>query len=136
MFRHETEVRVRYGETDQMGFLYYGNYALYYEVGRVEALRSIGVIYKQLEQDHDLWMPVLSSASEFLKPAFYDEVITIKTEIRKMPEARISFHYKLYNQGGELINTGLVTLCFLRAGSGKPIRVPEFIKKKLDTYFG
>ncbi len=100
MFRHETEVRVRYGETDQMGFLYYGNYALYYEVGRVEALRSIGVIYKQLEQEHDLWMPVLSSASEFLKPAFYDEVITIQTEIRKMPEARISFHYKLYNQAG------------------------------------
>lgn len=136
MFRHETEVRVRYGETDQMGFLYYGNYALYYEVGRVEALRSIGVIYKQLEQEHDLWMPVLSSASEFLKPAFYDEVITIQTEIREMPETRISFHYKLYNQGGELINTGLVTLCFLRASNGKPIRVPGFIKKKLDTYFG
>lgn len=136
MFQQETTVRVRYGETDQMGFLYYGNYALYYEVGRVEALRSIGVIYKDLEEEHGLWMPVLHSESEYLKPAYYDEKIKILTEIRKMPRARITFDYLLFNSKEELINKGKVTLCFINAKNGKAVRVPKIIQQKLQPYFG
>jgi acyl-CoA thioester hydrolase len=135
MFKHQTKVRVRYGETDQMGYLYYGNYALYYEVGRVEALRSLGIVYKQLEEKHELWMPVLHSESKFIKPAYYDEVITIVTQIKELPRARITFFYQLFNEEEDLINEGNVTLCFIDANNKKPLRTPEFIKQKLQPHF-
>lgn len=135
MFQHVSKARVRYGETDQMGFLYYGNYALYYEVGRVEALRSLGVVYKDLEDKYDIWMPVMRLESEFKKPAYYDEEIRIRTSIKELPRATIQFHHELYNEKEELINKGFVQLCFLKASTGKLIRVPSFISERLSPHF-
>src|SRR5690348_9666098 len=96
MYSHETKLRVRYGETDQMGYSYYGNYAQYFEVGRVEMLRSLGVTYKEME-DEGIALPVYTFSIKYYKPAFYDDELTIKTTINKMPAARISFNYQTYN---------------------------------------
>ena len=94
MFIHETHVRVRYGETDQMGYLYYGNYAQYYEVGRAEAIRSLGISYKELEEDYGIMMPVMSLQMRFVRPALYDELLTIRTHLRHLPSERLHFTWK------------------------------------------
>ena len=91
MYQFETSIRVRYGETDQMGFAYYGNYALYYEIGRVEALRSLNISYKEIE-DNGIILPVLEYNSKFIKPAHYDEEIRIKVLIKELPQVRIKFN--------------------------------------------
>ena len=85
MYSFETQLRVRYGETDQMGYLYYGNYAQFYEVGRVETMRSLGMSYKTLETDYGILMPVMSMQVRYVRPAFYDDLLTIKTTIRHFP---------------------------------------------------
>jgi len=103
MFEHSTKLRVRYGETDQMGYMYYGNYAEFYEVGRVEMLRSLGLTYSGFEES-GIKMPVLELKCKYLKPALYDEEITIKVIMDKMPGVRIHFRYELFNDKDELIN--------------------------------
>src|ERR1700743_17509 len=105
MFEHSTKIRVRYGETDQMGYNYYGKYAEFYEVGRVEMLRSLGLTYSGMEQS-GIKMPVLDLNCKYLKPALYDEEITVKVIRDKMPGIRIHFRYELYNEKHELINKG------------------------------
>ena len=105
MFEHSTKLRVRYGETDQMGYMYYGNYAEFYEVGRVEMLRSLGLTYSGFEES-GIKMPVLELKCKYLKPALYDEEITIKVIMDKMPGVRIHFRYELFNDKDELINIG------------------------------
>ena len=118
-----------------MGYLYYGNYALYYEVGRVEAMRSLGVIYKDLEEKHGILMPVLDLQSKYIRPAHYDELIEIHTIIKEIPLSRIQFDYELFNEEGQLIHEASVRLCFVNAKSGKPIRVPSFILRQLSPHF-
>lgn len=135
MFRHQTNTRVRYGETDQMGYLYYGNYALYYEVGRVEAMRSLGIIYKELEEKHGILMPVLDVQSKFIKPARYDELVDIHTMIPMLPQSRIHFDFELYNEQKELIHTATVRLCFINSKNNRPIRVPDNVIQPLKPYF-
>src|SRR6186713_1030190 len=112
MYTSETQIRVRYGETDQMGFLYYGNYALYYEVGRAESIRQLGFTYRQLEE-LGIQMPVVELHTQYLRPALYDDLITVKTILKELPDGpKIAFHSELYNEAGLLLNKGLVTLVF------------------------
>ena len=112
MIEKSISVRVRYAETDRMGYVYYGNYAVYFEVARVEMLRELGLSYKQLE-DSGIILPVMDYSIQFKKPAFYDDVLTIKTYIRKKPTARIVFDYETLNEDGILLNTAQVTLVFV-----------------------
>jgi acyl-CoA thioester hydrolase len=134
MYRHRTEIRVRYGETDKMGYVYYGNYMLYYEVGRVEAIRSLGLTYKSLE-DQGIIMPVTHLTSKFIRPAFYDDLLTVVTTINHWPEKQIIFEVEIFKQDGNLINIGEVKLCFINTIDGKKINTPPTILKKLRPYF-
>jgi acyl-CoA thioester hydrolase len=101
MYTHETQTRVRYGETDQMGYLYYGNYALYYEVGRAEMIRDLGLSYKEMESKLGVMMPVMSLQMRFVRPALYDELVTIRTTLRELPTRTITFHMELFNEKKE-----------------------------------
>jgi acyl-CoA thioester hydrolase len=129
------KVRVRYGETDQMGFVYYGVYAQYYEVGRVEALRELGILYSEIESKHHIWMPVMSMQVRYLRPGKYDDLLSIMTTIPELPDRHIRFRYEIHNEQGELLNNALVQLCFLDSTTQKRIDVPEFIKTPLMAYF-
>ena len=135
MYTHEFQKRVRYGETDQMGYLYYGNYAQYYEIGRVELIRSLGLTYKALEAEHGIIMPVMSMNIRYVRPALYDELISIRTTLRKLPGQFIVFHMELFNEAGKLINGGTVKLCFVEIASQRTIPAPDFLVEKLKPYF-
>lgn len=134
MFQTETQLRVRYSETDRMSYVYYGNYAQYFEVARVEALRSLGITYKKMEEG-GLLLPVLEYTIKYFKPAFYDDLLTIRTVIPKLPEARIYFEYETYNESGILLNKASTTLVFINAGNGKPTAAPEYLLEKMRAYF-
>lgn len=134
MYSHSTKIRVRYGETDQMGYMYYGNYAQYYEVGRVEMLRSLGMSYSSMEAD-GIMMPVLELKCKYIKPALYDQEITVKTIIKDIPGIRIFFEYELYNEKEELINLGATTLVFVDMKKNKPTNPPENFMEKLSVFF-
>jgi len=118
-----------------MGFVYYGKYATFYEIGRVEAMRALGFSYKKLEEE-GIMMPVLVNHSKYTLPAIYDELITIKTSIRSIPSVRIQFDYEIYNEANKLIHEGYTQLVFVRKVSGKPCRVPQQINDLLAPYFG
>ena len=134
MYTAETHIRVRYGETDQMRYAYYGNYAMYYEVARVESLRQLGLTYKELEA-MGVIMPVLENHSEFLSPALYDELLKIVVTIREKPSVRIRFHYELFNEQGKLIHRGETLLAFVNQKTGRPCHPPEAFQKVLAPYF-
>ena len=134
MYTSETKIRVRYGETDQMGFAYYGNYAEYYEVARVESLRQLGMSYKSLEEKGIL-LPVYTFSIKYLKPAFYDDELIIKTTMSEIPKARIVFQYETYNIKNELLNTGEVVLVFCDKKSMKPVSAPDYFIEKVGKYF-
>jgi acyl-CoA thioester hydrolase len=135
MYQSETTVRVRYGETDQMGFVYYGFYAMYYEVGRVESLRQLGLSYKELEES-GVMMPVLENKSKYLSPALYDDELRIVTTIREKPSVKITFEYEIFNGSGKLIHQGETLLAFVNKTTGKPCRPPEHFQHVLKPYFG
>lgn len=135
MYTHEFQKRVRYGETDQMGYLYYGNYAQYYEIGRVEMIRSLGLTYREMEEEHGILMPVMALNTRFVRPARYDEMVTIRTSLRELPIRTITFHMELFNERGKLLNGGTVKLCFVDKGSNKTIPTPGFLVDKLRPYF-
>ena len=134
MINTEIQIRVRYGETDRMGFVYYGNYATYFEVARVEALRTLGVSYRDME-DGGVCLPVLDYKIRYLKPAFYDDQLTIKTTIKEMPGVRIKFDYETYNQEGTLLNLAETTLVFVNTQTMKPCTAPDFVIAKMQSYF-
>lgn len=134
MYVSETSLRVRYAETDRMGYVYYGNYAQYFEVGRVEALRQLGTTYKALEE-RGILLPVLDYGIRFLKPAFYDDLLTIKTTIRELPQARIRFSYEVYNEAGIKLNEGETTLVFIDQKSNKPCKAPVDLIERMRKYF-
>ena len=134
MFNSETTLRVRYGETDQMGYVYYGNYALYYEVGRVDALRFLGMTYRELEES-GVMMPVLKMECSYVKAAKYDDLLTIKTIIKEMPAVRMHFFYEIYNEAGEQVNKGETTLVFIDMKTNKLTRCPEKLVLKMKSYF-
>ena len=134
MFEHTTKIRVRYGETDQMGYMYYGNYAEFYEVGRVEMLRSLGLTYKGMEES-GIMMPVLELQCKYLKPALYDEEISIRVIMDKLPGIRIHFRYELTNPKGELINIGETLLVFINMKTNRPCLPPQDFSDRLMPFF-
>ena len=135
MFVYEVKgIRVRYADTDQMGYVYYGNYARYYEIGRVESLRSLGYHYKVME-DEGVMMPVYESHFRYLKPARYDDELNIKVTIPQLPGIRIVFQYEIRNQEQILLNKGETTLVFQRKDNAKLCQAPEKLLQKLQTYF-
>ncbi len=133
MYKHQVDLRVRYSHTDQMGYCYYGNYAQFYEIGRVESLRSLGFPYKSLEQQGVL-LPVTDFKIKYLSPAYYDDLLTIHTVIKELPGVRIKFEYEIFNESGEKLNFGATTLVFVNKVSGKPIKCPEELSKQLKEY--
>jgi acyl-CoA thioester hydrolase len=133
MYCTETQVRVRYGESDRMGYAYYGNYPLYYEVGRTEMLRNLGLTYKELE-DNGIILPVIHLEVYYQAPAFYDDLLTVKTYLKELPTARIKFEYEVYNQQGEKLNYGETTLVFTDAKTPKPRRPPEYFIEKVKSF--
>ena len=135
MFTHKTQIRIHYALTDQMGVVYHGHYAQFYEIGRTEALRSLGLTYKEVEATGVI-MPVTEIHSKFLRPALYDDLITVVTTVKEMPQHhRIIFHSEIYNEKNELLNVGDVTLYFMDAKTMKRAEMPEKIKEKLIEYF-
>ena len=134
MFSTETTVRVRYAETDRMNYVYYGNYASYFEVARVEALRSIGVSYKRIEEEGFL-LPVYEYTVKYFKPAFYDDVLLIKTVIPVLPSVRIVFDYEIFNEAAEKISEARTTLVFMSSETNKPCKAPEELLANLRKYF-
>lgn len=134
MYTSETFVRVRYGETDQMGYVYYGFYAMYYEVGRVESLRKLGLTYKSLEE-MGIIMPVLENRSKYIAPARYDDNLRIVTTLREKPGVRIRFEYEIYNEENTLIHQGETLLVFINKATNKPSRPPERMEKVLAPFF-
>jgi len=134
MYTTETQVRVRYGESDRMGYAYYGNYPLYYEVGRTEMLRNLGLTYKELEDD-GIILPVISLQSNYLAAAFYDDLLTVKTFLNDLPSVRIKFEYEIFNEKGEKLNFGETTLVFTDAKTRKPRRPPEYFLEKVKKFF-
>ena len=134
MFKHATKLRVRYGETDQMGYMYYGNYAEFFEVGRVEMLRSLGLTYSGMEAS-GIMMPVLELNCKYLKPARYDEEITINVSMAKMPGVKIHFKYELYNEKQELIHVGETLLAFINMNTNRPCLPPTDFIEKLKPFF-
>jgi acyl-CoA thioester hydrolase len=133
MFTNEIMLRVRYSETDKMGYVYYGNYAAYFEVARVEALRQLGVSYRQLEDDGVL-LPVLEYSIKYIKPAFYDDELRVRTTITQLPQTRLFFEYQTF-RGEELLNEAKTSLVFVSKETGRPMKCPDPILQKLEASF-
>lgn len=127
-------IRIRYADTDQMGYVYYGNYARFYEIGRVEALRSLGFHYKAME-DSGVMMPVYENHSRYLQPARYDDLISVTVTIPTLPRARIVFQYAIHNEAGVLLHTGETTLVFQRRDNGRLCAAPEPLLQALKPFF-
>ena len=134
MYQGKVQIRVRYAETDQMGYVYYGNYASYFEVARVETLRNLGYSYKSIEES-GIILPVLSYSIKYIKPAFYDDLLTINVAIVEIPMARIKFEYETFNEKDELINRAETTLVFLDKKTQKPHAAPAEFIATLKKYF-
>ena len=134
MFEFATQIRVRYADADQMGYVYYGNYARFFEIGRVEALRSLGISYKALEKN-GIMMPVLENYSKYIKPAFYDNLLNLKVMIKEIPGTRIRFEYEITNEESILIHIGYTVLVFISAESKKVVSFPTYLKKTIENFF-
>jgi len=135
MYTSETTVRVRYAETDAMGVVYHGNYAPYFEVARVESIRQLGFSYKDMEKV-GIIMPVIEWHAKFLRPAHYDDLLTVKTILKELPsDHRIEFFQEVYNEAGKQLTLGRVVLYFMNAASMEKTTMPDFLKKKLEPFF-
>jgi len=126
------KVRVRYAETDQMGVVYHGNYAQYFEMGRVEWLRNIGISYKWMEEN-GVMLPVVSLSINYKKPARYDDILTVKTILKSQTTVKIEFDYEIYNATNELLTTGNSMLVFVDMKSGRPMLPPNYVVEKINT---
>ncbi len=130
MKNHEFKVRVRYSETDQMGVVYHGNYAQYFEMGRVEWLRNLGISYKWMEEN-GIMLPVVSLTMNYKKPARYDDLLTVKTMLKSQSSVKIEFDYEIYNEKEELLTIGNSVLVFVDMKTGRPVAPPEYVTDKL-----
>ena len=128
---HQTQIRVRYSETDQMRVVYHGNYAQYFEIGRVEWLRNKGISYKWMEEN-GIMLPVVSLTMNYKKSARYDELLTIKTILKNRTTVKIEFDYELYNESEELLTTGNSILVFVDMKTGKPVSPPQYLTDILN----
>ncbi|WP_339894328.1 thioesterase family protein [uncultured Algibacter sp.] len=127
----EIQIRVRYGETDQMGVVYHGNYALYLEMGRIEWLRNLGISYKSMEEN-GIMLPVVSLSINYKKSAGYDDVINVKTQLKSKPTAKIEFEYEITNKNGEIITIANTTLVFIDMKTNRPVKAPKYILDLLE----
>lgn len=134
MYSFDSNYRVRYADVDQMGYMYYGNYAKLFEIGRVESLRNLGVRYKDIE-DSGIWMPVYENSSKYLEPAKYDDLLTIRCILKELPKVRIIFETEILNEPGKVIHKGVTTLVFIKAESQKITTCPPIIIEKLRSFF-
>ncbi len=135
MFKASTQIRVRYAETDQMNVVYHGNYAQYFEASRGEAIRGLGMTYKEMEEAGVI-MPIVELNIKYLRPAHYDDLLTVVTELREWPtDHRIRFHHEVYNEAGKLLTTGTVLLYFLQSADMSKTMMPEMLAEKLKEYF-
>ena len=134
MYIHSHQIRVRYADTDQMGYVYYGNYAQYYEEARSEAIRALGMPYRDMELA-GVMLPVTRMNIKYIGPAVYDEMLTVKTMLSEMPSRFIQFKYEVYNESGKLINEGETQLIFLDAHTRKMAHAPAVLTEKLKQYF-
>jgi acyl-CoA thioester hydrolase len=125
MMISETKLRVRYAETDQMGFVYYGNYAQYYEVARADAMRQLGMTYREMEEK-GVVMPIVTMTVKYIRPARYDDLLTVKTTIKEIPSSRMHFFYEIYNETGILLNQGETVLAFIKPETGRPCPAPDW----------
>lgn len=130
MKTHEFKVRVRYAETDQMGVVYHGNYAQYFEMGRVEWLRNLGISYKWMEEN-GIMLPVVSLSMNYKKPARYDDLLTVKTIFKKQTSVKIEFDYEIYNESNELLTIGNSILVFVDMKTGRPVGPPKYVLEKI-----
>jgi acyl-CoA thioester hydrolase len=134
MYSAETTYRVLYADIDQMGYMYYGQYAKLFEIGRVEALRSLGLSYKEVE-DQGIWMPVYEVNSRYIEPARYDDLLTIKTTIKELPKVRIVFFTDVFSSENTLLHSAKVTLVFIRSSDKKLQLCPKIMIDKLLPFF-
>ena len=134
MIQSTISFRVRYAETDQMGYVYYGNYAAYYEMGRVELLRTLGTSYREMEES-GVMLPVRDLSIRYKRPAVYDEELSLTTTMKEMPDKRIHFAYELKNQADDLLNTAETTLVFVDKQTNRIVSVPPFVEKLMQPYF-
>lgn len=134
MIQSETKIRVRYGETDKMGYVYYGNYSLYFEVARTEMIRNLGFPYSRLEAE-GVMMPVLSMNIKYIRPAFYDDELRIRVMIKELPETRVKFEYEVFNASDKLITVGETILVFVDEKSMRPTKAPQALYEALERAF-
>ncbi len=130
MYSSEIQIRVRYAETDQMGFVYYGNYAQYYEVGRADAMRRLGMTYREMEEK-GVVMPIATMQAKYIRPARYDDLLTVRTIVRTFPTSRIHFTYEISRDDGQLLHIGETVLAFLNKNTGRPCPAPEWFLSRL-----
>lgn len=135
MIKRTTQVRVRYSETDQMGYVYYGNYPAFFEVGRAELVRDLGVPYADLERLHDVMMPVVELHVEYSTPARYDDLLTIHTRLIEKPTVKLHFYHEIYGPGDKLIVKGKVVLALVRKSSMKPTRPPQYFAEAIEQHW-
>jgi acyl-CoA thioester hydrolase len=135
MVEHTTTLRVRYAETDRMGYVYYGVYPTYLEVARAEWIRSLGLSYRELEEQHAVMMPVVELAIHYKKPARYDELLTLITTVKREPSVRIDFSHRIINENHELVLTAEVQLVFCNLETQKPIRPPKIFRELMAPHF-
>jgi acyl-CoA thioester hydrolase len=133
MREYKFQVRVRYAETDQMGVVYHGNYAQYFEMGRVEWLRNLGVSYKWMEEN-GVMLPVVSLTMNYKKPARYDDLLTVKTILKSQTSVKIEFDYEIYDEANELLTTGYSMLVFVDMKTGRPILPPSYVSEKINSF--
>jgi acyl-CoA thioester hydrolase len=131
MISDKIQFRVRYGETDQMSYAYHGNYAAYFEMGRTEWLRKLGVSYKNMEES-GIMLPVINLNTNYIKPAKYDDILTLKTTLIRRPSAKIEFTFEIHNENEELLTTAKATLVFVNMVTNKPTRAPKYIMDIID----
>lgn len=135
MFQSDFHKRVLYAETDKMGYLYYGHYAMLYEIGRAEMIRGLGLSYYHMEEHLNIMMPVLSLQCRYRMPAKYDDLLTIRTSLTERPTKMITFHHQIFNQKEDLLNTGEVKLFFVDMTTNKRVSVPSYLNDQLEPYF-
>ncbi len=133
MIASKNEIRIRYDEVDKMGYVYHGNYAKYYHISRTELLRKIGISDKELE-NHNIILPVIEMSIKYIKPIFYDDIITIKTSLYIIPTSRMIFHHEVRSNNNEMINRATSTVAFVDINTRKPMKVPQFIVDKIKSY--
>lgn len=134
MYSYETIIRVRYNETDRMGYLHHSVYASYFEIARTEMMRNLGISYKEME-DSGILLPVYALNISFRQPAFYDDKLTVKSMLTMLPVVKLIIEYEVINQNRQLICTATSTNVFINASNRKPIRAPESMIQKFNGFF-